>query len=233
MSPEIRKYFPNSTKLIIVICTIIGGVLFSLHVYGKSNDLNHTLKWGIGFTIIMLFFLVISEVIDRRQHKSKLDSSNFRKIKEHFNFEIENHNEYWGFKGVYKNYFIRLFFDNLVRGGRLGILIYYQQPKKSNGEVDIEFLDNVNSKYEINGILKSTSRVYDTSHIRIVTTGWFNRRFSKVVKLIENGISTLNSSKLKPISETQIDHLIENDKFIHTPLTETYEIKETTTGNNG
>ena len=224
MSSEINKYLPNYTKLIILIITIVGSVFFSLYVYGKSNDLYHTLKWGIGFTIFMLFYLVISEVIDRKQHKSKLNSANFRKIKKHFNFEIENQNEYWGFKGVYKNYFIRLFFDNLVRGGRLGILIYYQQPKKSDGQIDNEFLDKINSKYGINGMFKSANRIYDTSHIRIFTFGSYNRRSSKVIKLIEEGISTLNSLKLHPISETQIDDLIKNDKYIHTPLTETYEI---------
>lgn len=225
MPIEIKKYFSKSSLLTIIVITVICGGLFFSSVYGKSNDPDRAITWGVGGTLFLFIYLVISEIIDKKQHKSKLSTRSFRKIKEHFNFKVENINDYWGFKGVYKNYFIRLFFDNLYRGGRIGILIYYQQPKNNYGGVDIRLLDKINHKYEVNGMFESYSRIYDTSHIRIFTNGWYNRRPTKVIKLIEEGISTLHSTNLKPISEIEVDELITNDKYIHTPLTETYEIK--------
>lgn len=223
MSFQIKKYFPNSTKIIIAIFTIVGGVIFSLHVYSKSNDLIHTLKWGIGFTAFMLLYLVFSEIIDRKQHKSKLNNKNFQRIKDKFNFEIENRNDYWGFKGKYNGYFVRVFFDNLVRGGRLGILIYYQEQRKQNGKIDYAELDKINKRFELKGMFRSTSRFYDCSHVRIFTTGAFNRRSSKIIQLIKDGQNTIEQSGLKPISERDVEALMKEEPFVHSPQTETFE----------
>jgi len=160
---------------------------------------------------------------EKRQHKTKLNNRNFKKIKEHFGLKIENRNEYWGFKGKYNGYFLRLFFDNLVRGGRLGVLIYYQVKRKENGEVDYAVLDKINKRYKKTGIFRSTTRFYDGSHVRIVTTGAFNRRSSKVIRLIKEAQMTIKKSGLKSISEDEIELLIKKEPYMHSPQTETFE----------
>lgn len=223
MPSNSKKYFPNSTKVIIAIVAIIGGVTFFYHVYNKSNDFNHSLVFGIGFTVAMLFYLVISEIIERNQHKSKLSSRNFRKIKEHFGLEVENRKDYWGFKGRYNGYFIRIFFDNLVRGGRLGILIYYQVISKQNGEYNYEKLEEINNQFKKSGFFRASTRLYDGSHVKIFTTGRFNRRHSKVKRLINDAIATVQQAGLKPISENEIEQLMKKEKYAHSPQTETFE----------
>lgn len=224
MSKSTFKYISSTTRITVLVISLFTGAVIFYSAYKDSNDFKSALLQGGGIAAVLVLYLFVSEYLDKKRHKSILFRNNFKKIKKYFNFEIENLKDYWGFKGTYKKYFIRLFFDNFVRGGRLGILIYYKQPKTANGEVDIERLDRINAKYEIKGILKSTQRIYDTSHIRIFATGIFNRRASKVIRMIEDGIMTLSISNLHPIDEKEVDDLIATDPHIHTPLTETYDV---------
>jgi hypothetical protein len=223
MKESVVKYIPSFSRKIIFSIGIGIGIFFFIYIYFHSNKLVDSLLISSGFSAILTLFFLISEYLDNREHKTILYKRNFIRIKDHFDFEIENKGNYWGYKGTYNGYFIRLFYDNLVRGGRLGILIYYDQPRNSAGKVDLRFLDNINDKFEIKGMFKSVTRLYDTSHIRIFTTGYINRRAKKVISIIEQAVYTLEKVKLKPISESRVDELVANDSYIHTPLTATYE----------
>lgn len=79
----------------------------------------------------------------RRRHRTIIQGRRLRWLTE-LGFSAENIGDYWGYKGVYRSYFIRIFYNwdtNLYRRDQeLCLMAYFQPPLLPDGKLDIAFL---------------------------------------------------------------------------------------------
>jgi len=132
--------------LIIILSLVFGWIAFLIAMQFGANETYTIIIVGMGVVIGVLFNKLM-DWYDLYWHRKMLERSDFVTIKSHFNLDTETRNDgkCWGYKGYYKDYFMRLSYA--FNGSRLGIYIYYKQPKLSNGKIDFNLLKKMNRTY--------------------------------------------------------------------------------------
>ena len=213
------KFIFNKSLFIDILFGISGGILIFSKTYTRTDNFSLSLLVGFGTFTLVIILLSLLKRVGKNQQKKVLDNKRLKAIKDHFQLTIETRNEskYWGYKGYYKGYFIRLTYDWYA--DNVNILIYFKQQKNENGEINKTLLDSL---YKKHGKFGTIRRIFDTSHIRMFVSGIYIWKPKKIISAIEDSVDLLIKYNLKNIKENEVEYLIENDKYMHSPWVETF-----------
>ncbi len=181
-----------------------------------------------GLYILLTACMFISAFWGRRQHKKALEGKILRQLKD-LGLSIENIGDYWGYAGIIKKYYLKIFYNwstNLSGSNNtkeICIMVYYSSPKTIENKLDVKYLDSLNTKYKNpwyasdNFILK-----FESAHIEIHTCYNLFTTFQIIKSRIDRAFEILEIEKLLPISEIEINKLIEKDVYRYGPSIETF-----------
>ncbi len=181
-----------------------------------------------GLYFVLTGWMIFSNVYGKRLHKTVLYSKRLSPLTE-MGFEIENLGNYWGYKGVYKNYFFRIYYNWNTRLKRQvdfrEITIHLSfLPSQSGKKIDAEKIIQLNKKYkniwwkaniyEINFGQSFMEFHYPFS----VFTG-----FQSIKTSIDEVLRIANEENLIPITEKELNKLIEVNALAHGPGIVTFQ----------
>jgi len=187
--------------LVLFLCWAIKG--------GQGN--RHT------YYVITIFYFggVLLLLNTAGQHKKMLFGRRLSPLAT-FGFKIENKEKYWGYKGNYRDYFMRIFYEPTSGwngNGELFIVIYYQV---SVGQSAREVLGHLKSKYEYGRWLVTSfwnNYQLNVSYIDVTRSEVFFTIFSfeQVKRRIDFMVNLAEMEKLLPLTEAQVNEVIDSD----------------------
>ena len=194
----------------------------------NSEHLYLNLKIIAGIYIFITIWFFIDNTFGRKQHKEVLYRKRLRPLND-LGFVIENIGEYWGYKGYYKDYYFKIFYDwNTILIKRnsfreICIMLYYATPKMDNNRLNIILLDNLNKKYK-NGFLttKQSMVIFKMAHLEIHTPYRFFGSFNGIKKRIETALEIARNENLLQIQESEVNKLIKQDPINYGPRITTF-----------
>jgi hypothetical protein len=199
----------------------------------ESNDVIQSALISGGFCCIVIIMLFFNETVGKRKHKTILDGEVFRPFKRELGFEKEelNQGKYHGYKGVYKKYFFRIFYDwnttvtsNRTAWREVCVMLYFEPKFDSSDDLDTEYLDSLNRKYKDKNLITIPRQkiIVEVSHIRLYRIFNLLTRFSHLKKKLDQLVEIAEKEGLKPICEKDVNHLISQDPYLHGPSIESF-----------
>lgn len=128
-------------------------------------------------------------------------------------FEFETRRNYWGYKGTYQNYFIRVHYDrdspSYGPGGRFMIILYHVAPTNREWK---EWQQKVKKKYK-NGWSPFVNPRFTIRQFDIVRSGPFGLfdGFTKIKKQMDFTVAVAKAEGAQPIIESQAEAIIQDN----------------------
>lgn len=200
-------------------------------MFTTDGNIGMSVIIGVVIFITVFTFAYLNDHLGKKKHATFVNGKIFNELITKMGFKIENHNnnKYWGLKGVYKEYYFKIYYDwNTSLSGRIFtreicIMLYFVPILKTNNSIDIFLLDKLNEKYRDKGIFASKSELkIEASYLQISRAYTIFTNSKDITKQIENAIKIANSENLKPPDEKEVNKLIAEDDFSHGPDIETY-----------
>lgn len=131
-------------------------------------------------------------------------------------FEIENVKRYWGYKGTYRNYFIRIYYVATMDSynpSRIWFVLYYKMPPgKSVREIQLEltskYLDSRSWKERLLHFYSMQIREISIARDELFRKIW---TFKQVKKRLDFLVDLAEKEGLQVMGEKEVDALIEAD----------------------
>src|ERR1019366_1245076 len=207
-----QKMNDDETLAIMLSLTILFfvGLIFYWSTYGTKGD--KIVYYGL---VIVYLGSMVSLVWNMGQNRKKLTGRILSPLST-LGFEIENREKYWGYKGTYRNYFMRIFYETNIgpySSDELWIVLYYQAPiSKSWSEIK----SNLTAKYVDSRSSKAYwLHLYKIGINEIDITRWeeFNTIFSfkQVKKRVDFMVDLAEKEGLPAMYEKEVNELIEAD----------------------
>ena len=224
------KYLPNddlTIGLIVPLIILIPGFLF-IQISNPENLLMHLKIFG-GIYVPLTIWMFISNAYGKRRHETALYGRCLSQLRE-MGFDIENIKDYWGYKGTYKNYFFRIYYDwNTMLPGRsnfreIGIVLFYTPPKSDYDDFDRDALNELNKKYK-NGwwMPKPYEMNFEADYLILHTPFHLFTSFKKIKSRIHISLKIAANEKLLPINEQDVAKLISQNPYWYGPSIETFQ----------
>lgn len=162
----------------------------------------------VGVVLIMLAGI--------NKHERVLRSHKLRPLKK-LGFEIENKEDYWGYKGIYKGYFIRIYYHPDGQAAFVSdplVFIVYYNGKKADFEKLYEQYNRMNYKW-FYSVFESRRAVLPNCiiHYKPLRHTYV---FWQVKRTIDQLVDIAQREQLAPLYENDVDELIE-EGIIKTP----------------
>jgi hypothetical protein len=227
------KRFLSSTYGIYLL--VVLGFFALLFIIGfiTSGQAYESALFSAGITVITLVALIVNETYGKKKHKTILDGEVFLPFKRELGFLKEelNAGEYHGYKGVYKRFFFRVYYDwntsetssrNAWR--EVCIMLYFEPVLTPSNELDIVFLNGLNHKYKDKNLITSPRQkiIVEASHIRLHRTYNLLTRFRHLKKRLDQLVEIAEKEGLKSIKESDVDELMKSDPYLHGPTIESF-----------
>lgn len=203
--------------LTIAIVGIYGGFI----LYKSPGDFLVSWPWFLVTGVVFLFWMLAFEVLGRWRHRSIIIGRRLHWLTE-LGFTAENIGDYWGYKGTYDSYFIRIYYNwesNLRnRNHELCMMVYFEPPLLHNGELNVPLLNQANAAvrpafWESQNCILKYEASYLANHTPI--TPFTSRR--RMRKRLDHALSTVVERKLMPISESAVHELVKSNPWLHGP----------------
>jgi len=226
---QIAKVLPKddlAQGLIIPLIVLLP--IFGFVQIFNSEHFNLNLEIFIGLYFVLTTWFFIDNSYGRDQHKKVLEGKRLKQLS-NLGFVIENIGDYWGYKGYYKDFYFRIFYNwNTILINRnnfreICIMLYYSPPKLANDSVNIKLLNDLNKKYS-NGLLttKQFVIIFKMAHLEIHAPYRFFGSFNSIKKRIETALEIASNENLRPIQESEINKLINQDPLNYGPNITTF-----------
>ncbi|WP_425391193.1 hypothetical protein [Ekhidna sp.] len=231
MIRKIFSYLPDNSFGIYFIGSLLFFLLIATAIYVTSGELYNSLL--IAGIIAGLTFVAtsISEVRGRKKHRTILEGRLFTRLCAELGFQKEhlNNNQYFGLKGVYDQYFFRIYYNwNTSLPGRMFdreicMMIYIEPPTKADKSLDLEHLNSISSKYDTRDELNPNYQVFVAPSYIAINRGFtFLTSYRNIVDKLDQLIQIAIDENLQPIDESWVQRLIDEDEDRHGPLIETF-----------
>lgn len=218
------KSIKNNFIVSAILVAIFGGVF----AYKNQGDLLPYWPWALVALVVLTMFLLALEVLGRWRHRQIIQGHRLRWLTD-LGFSVENVVDYWGYKGTYRSYFIRIYYNwesNLNRRGHeLCIMVYYEPPLLENGELNVPLLEQANSAvtpafWESHICRMNFEAAYLVNHTPIT----FLTSRGRIRKRLDRAVTTVIERKLMPISESAVHELVQSNPWIHGPSIDYFQM---------
>jgi hypothetical protein len=183
------------------------------------------------FVVILVLltsaFTIAQESVDRERHRDYVEGEELRWLTD-LGLVVEHRDEYWGYKGTYRGYFIRVYFTwqtSLYHQGRaLSVMLYFAEPRRRDGHIDmirIRRLENelVPRLYESRMVMRTSG--YNT--LRCELRYSWSIQPAVLHKGIDTVIDTAEEHLLVPINESLVNAMVSKDPQRNGPSIETFQ----------
>ncbi len=223
------KYMPASdlTLNLILPAVLMLPVFVFSQIKNQDSFLNLIICGSLYF--IITGYLIVSNVNGKRRHKTILFSKRFSPLKE-MGFEIENRDNYWGYRGIYKNYFFRIYYNwntklkRQVDFSEITIQLSFVPFEIRKNKFDVEKIIQLNKKYKNNW---RQAKIYEInfglSFIEFHYPFGVFTSFQNIKTSIDEVLRIAREENLIPISEKELNKLIKDNAFAHGPAIETFQ----------
>lgn len=231
--PKNSGYSPRKAKIIAYIFIIVLTSIFLcifLSVRDEPNEEKYEAIKYIGF--ILLIGIVYGEIVDyfgKKRHQSILYTKKISALKSINNFKIENLNRgnYWGYKGVYQDYFFRIYYDWSAgfkkSGTRFCFMLHYKPLMISKNFVDGERMASLTEKYN-KGNTYNYEVKFNTSYLIIYMRYNFLTSFEEFKRKLDLAVKIVKEENLEPNSERDVENLLldKEVQILHAPEIDTF-----------
>jgi hypothetical protein len=226
------KYFLSSSLRTYLSVSLFFAVVFTvILLFSTDGDIKLSLIVGLVIFIVVFIFAYLNDHFGEKKHISFVHGKVFREIKDKMNLDIErlNNNKYKGLKGVYKEYYFKIYYDwntsisnrNIYR--EICIMLYFSPLLTSDDSFDIRLLDKLSEKYKDKGIFVSKSEIkLEAAYLKVSRGYTLFTSTEDIAKQIERAVEIANIENLKPIDEKVVNGLIEEDSYYYGPDIETF-----------
>lgn len=224
MSPPLKTlaWFKGSAKITLGICGVVAVFISLVATTVEGFSIQYVLWIILGCTVIAGGML-LQEAVRRRRHRTLIRGRRLRWLTQEHGLNPENLGSYWGYKGSYASYFIRIYYDwdNPVgdHPHALSFVVYYAPVLLTNGKPDIKRLDGMNQT--LNPKLKwwqsrrKVSRRVETAFL-IHSIGYHSSLERKEIRAaLDQAIEAVRSFGLTPITEEAVSELVTEDPYLH------------------
>ena len=217
------KNIKNNFIVSAILVAIFGG----LFAYKSQGDLLPYWPWALVAVVALTMCLLALEVLGRWRHRQIIQGHRLRWLTD-LGFSVENVVDYWGYKGTYRSYFIRIYYNwesNLnKRGHELCIMVYYEPPLLENGELNVPLLEQANSAvtpafWESHICRMNFEAAYLANHTPIN----FLTSRGRIRKRLDRAVTTVVERKLMPISESAVHELVQSNPWMHGPSVDHFQ----------
>jgi len=211
------KSIKNKFLASIFLVLIFGGFL----VYKSHGALLVYWPWSVVAIVVLTSWLLLLEAFGRWQHRAVIQGRRLRWLTQ-LGFSVENVGDYWGYKGTYRSYFIRIFYNweskLNKRGHELCMMVYFNPPLLENGGLDAKFLDQANAAVTPALWESHICRMnYQASYLANHTPITFLTSQRRIRKRLDRAVTTVAERKLMPIGESAVHELVKGDPRIYGP----------------
>lgn len=231
--PNGSSYSPRRAKMFSYIFILIFFSIFYsilLAVKDTTNSEKIAVIKYVGF--IIFIGLVYGEIVDyfgKKRHQNILYTKKISSLKAIYNFEIENlnHRNYWGYKGVFKDYFFRVYYDWSTgfkkKGSRFCFMLHYKPLMISENFVDGERMNSLTEKYN-KGNTYNYEVKFNTSYLIIYMRYNFLTSFDEFKRKLDLAVKMAKEENLEPNSEREVENLLLDKKLqiLHAPEIDTF-----------
>jgi hypothetical protein len=129
---------------------------------------------------------------------------------------------------VYREHFVRIFFhwetDLHKRNHELTILVYFEPPHNSQGQLDERRLTRIHDELRP-GLFSSrtTRKTMAASHLVYHTPFNLFTTRRRIQRRLDSALDTVLSNKLAPITEARVHELVKSDPWLHGPDIEYFQ----------
>ncbi len=216
---NIRDKFIGS----LMIGAIFGGVF-----YYKNPSMLAYWPWLALFVVLLTIWMLLMEVLGRSRHRTIIQGRRLRWLTE-LGFTIENIGDYWGYKGVHHSYFTRIFYNwdsNLnKRSHELCMMVYFEPPVLSNGELNVKLLDQADAAVTPAFWESQICRMnFGPSYLVYHTPITFLTSRKRIQQRLDLAVQTVAQRKLLPIEERAVHELVKGFSIAHGPSLDYFQM---------
>jgi hypothetical protein len=214
-----------------IIPLIIFVPLFLYFHSEYPGDLFTHLQYALVMYLAFVGWFLFSGAVGHKRHRSALTGRRLSHLKEH-GFAIENIDNYWGYEGVYKDYFLRIYYDwNTSLSGRqfreVCVIVYFTPQVDEDGALDESFLNSLNKKYKDELWISFYSVNFGAFYLALHSRFNLATTFDDIKTRIDKSIIIATKENLKPLSKFEVEKLIDRRAYSFAPTIETFvEAKE-------
>lgn len=161
-------------------------------------------------------------------HRNAIERGRLRWLQD-LGLIVENRKRYWGYKGDYKGYFVRLFVHPESRLHRLPlpdlyVMVYFAPMRRANGERDIALLrklqeDLASSIFDVRMVEWDCGVI----HIARIIPFWWSIRHRTVQRHLDRAIAKVMEHGLKPWPESAVEEWVLRSPELHGPPIEYFQ----------
>lgn len=225
----IGKYLPENDILQGLLIPLIILLPFFLYQFFEHPEykLTMTLFFGVFYVVIVVWGFM-SDIIGKRRHETALQGRTLIQLRD-LGFEIENIGKYFGYKGIYYKFFLRIYYNwnSMIPGVKnskeIAILLHYTPLKTEDDELDVKRLNELNGKYRSSfWFPKGYLLKFEAAYVELHFPFYIFTSFKKVQSRMNQIIMIAAEEKLQPITEKEIDTLIAENAYMYGPPIETF-----------
>jgi hypothetical protein len=202
-----------------VVSVVVALVIIVLSTLAHAMDVPRGEIWS---AVLTGMILIGCALYSQAQHRSAVNGRRLEWLTSE-GFARENLGRYWGFKGMYKGYFTRIYVDpeslfHKRLGPDLCILVYFQPMRRADGKRDIALLRRIEAE-----ILNETSWVQwefltcRAIHMHQQTRFTLRTGRSRIQKRLDRVIGLVSKYGLKPWPEEEVDRWVQASPDLHGP----------------
>lgn len=183
---------------------------------------------AIGLGIITFIYSILGKRNGLRRHREAVDEDVFIDIMNEFGFEEEQEGDYRGLFGTYKGYFYRVYYTHESFINKIDyaicVMLYFKPIVIFDGSLDVPFYDRINGKFKAffrRRIFAETHEwKIEASYVRCDCAGMSYKKFEKG---LNRCLEIAQEFGLEPISKSEVDALISENRYWHGPDIETFQ----------
>ncbi|OFY93743.1 MAG: hypothetical protein A3K10_15440 [Bacteroidetes bacterium RIFCSPLOWO2_12_FULL_31_6] len=209
--------------MFLVFFIIFTGIL--LLVY-QGTHLSEIFSYTGFICVFGLLLSLITDYLGEKKHQSIIYSDKIKQLQTDFGFQIENLNRgrYFGYKGVYNDYFFRIYYNwNSSKFYReFCIMLYYKQLIIGKELLDGKKLKKMTEKYKEKGHNYTIN--FQPAHLEIHLRYNIFTPFEEFKNKIDFALKVVKQEELKKISEKEVDLLLNSEyKLLYSPSIDTFD----------
>ncbi len=232
------KFFPNGSGYspikvkifgfitVVVIFSVSTGIFLSVS-NASVNEKYETFKYLSIFLLVIIIYSSLIDYYGKKRHQNILYSKKISALKSVYKFDIENLNNgnYWGYKGLYEEYFFRIYYDwsaGLKKTGtRFCIMLHYKPLMIANDIVDCERMNSLTNKYNQGNNYEVK---FNTSYLIIYMRYNFLTSFEEFKEKFDLAVKIAQEENLAPNTERDVGSLLLDKELqlLHAPEIDTF-----------
>jgi hypothetical protein len=178
--------------------------------------------------ILAAVILVSMSLYARAQHRNALSGKRLKWLQD-LGFTVENKGRYWGYRGIYKGFFTRIYVEPSSRfpkrlGPDLCIMVYFQPMRRADGKRDIALLRRIENEIlnEPSWILTELLSCH-AIHMRQFTRFTLFTGRSRIEKRLNRVHGAVIKHGLKPWPEHEVEEWVRAAPELHGPDTSLFQ----------